>query len=330
MRRKLLVVSMFLSCAILFSLFTVFYQVAELGRSYLLTDQLARHRLIVQGTAGNPFQYRILSEYLVEGLIRTFTSLGISQPITSAFILFRIIQNTVIFLLASLYYKKLGLNPYVTLIGLSLLAFGMTQSLYNSDLAFSTYSDIIFYLAAGLVILHNRAAWIIPIVGLAALNRETSGLIPFMLVLHCLYIKPDKNALKRDIVIGTVALGLYTFVFFSLRYIYGVERRLMSPQGIHLGVEFLSHNFFNYMTYVQLFATLGILPMLAIFAARQWPRSLHAFFWAIVPIWLFLHPFMSSLFESRLLLVPFILIFVPGALFGIEGIKTTQSASWSN
>src|SRR5262249_43587237 len=295
MRRKLLLVSIFLCSAILFSLLTVFWQVTALSLVYLPTEQLARHRSILEGTAGNPYQYRILSEYLVEGFIRAFTSLGVSQPITSAFILFRIIQNTVIFLLASLYYKKLGLNPYVTLIGLSLLAFGMTQSLYNSDLAFSTYSDIIFYLAAGLVILHNRAAWIIPIVGLAALNRETSGLIPFMLVLHCLYIKPDKNALKRDIVIGTVALGLYTFVFFSLRYAYGVDRRLMSPQGIHLGFEFFAHNFFHYITYVQLFATLGILPILAIFAARQWPRSLHAFFWAIVPIWLSFHPFMSSL-----------------------------------
>ena len=31
----------------------------------------------------------------------------------------------------------------------------MTHSLYDSDLQFSTYSDIIFYLAAGLIILRG-------------------------------------------------------------------------------------------------------------------------------------------------------------------------------
>src|SRR5215470_10314104 len=75
--------SVFFGCAILFSLFTVFYQVSELGRAYLMTDQLNRHRYIVQGVAGSPYQYRILSEYPVEGLIRLFTSLDASQPIIS-------------------------------------------------------------------------------------------------------------------------------------------------------------------------------------------------------------------------------------------------------
>src|SRR5437588_6980115 len=115
MKRKPLVVSIFLGCAILFSLFTVFVQVTELSLAYLPTEQLSRHRGIVQGEAGSPYQYRILSEYLVEGLLRVFTKIGIPQPITSAFILFRIFQNIAIFLLVSIFYKKLGLNTYVTL-----------------------------------------------------------------------------------------------------------------------------------------------------------------------------------------------------------------------
>ena len=51
----------------------------------------------------------------------------LAVPIVSGFILFRIFQNTLIFLLAAFYYQKLGLNTYVTLIGLSLLACGPQQ-----------------------------------------------------------------------------------------------------------------------------------------------------------------------------------------------------------
>src|SRR5262249_40146241 len=152
-------------------------------------DQLSRHMNVLQGHAGNSWQYRILSTYLVEWLIRGLRNLGIPHPITSGFILFRIFQNTLIFLLAAFYYQKLGLNTYVMLIGLSLLAWGMTHALYDSDLQFNTYSDIIFYLAAGLIILLDRYAWLIPITGLAALNRETSGLIPFMLIAYGLWTK---------------------------------------------------------------------------------------------------------------------------------------------
>lgn len=74
---------------------------------------------------------------------------------------------------------------------------------------------------------------------------------------------------------------------------------------------------FRYITWVQLFGTLGVLPILAVWSARRWPRPLQAFFWAIVPVWIVVHPFVSVLAEARLFLVPLTMIFIPGALFGI-------------
>jgi hypothetical protein len=203
----------------------------------------------------------------------------------------------------------------------------MTHSLYDSDLMFNTYSDIIFYLAAGLVILYNRNAWVIPIVGVAALNRETSGLIPLMLVLHSLYIKTETTSLTRQIMIAMFGLGLYALVFFTLRYIYG-EQPLILPYGNHLGFELFRFNMFRYITWVQLFATLSVMPILAVLSPRHWPPSLQAFFWAIVPIWLAVHSFCSVLAETRLLLVPFILVFVPGALFGM--VSTPPNSVWES
>jgi len=109
---------------------------------------------------------------------------------------------------------------------------------------------------------------------------------------------------------------LYAIIFLSLRQLYG-EQPLYTAYGNQLGIETFVYNISRYITWVQLFATMGLLPIMAIFSFHQWPDSLRAFFWAIVPIWFLVHPFVSIIAETRLFLVPFALIFVPGALFGI-------------
>jgi hypothetical protein len=323
-KNQQIAVLIILCCAVLFSLLTVFAQVRELGLPYLEGGQLSRHMNVLRGKAGDAWQYRILSTYLVDWLIRGLTHLGFPHPVASGFILFRIFQNTLIFLLTAFYYQKLGLNTYVMLIGLSLLAWGMTHALYDSDLQFNTYSDVIFYLAASLIILHGQYSWLIPVTGLAALNRETSGLIPFMLIAYSLWTKPSKKPQKSAILIASICCALYAIIFLSLRHVYG-EQPLILAYGNRLGGETFVYNISHYRTWVQLFATMGILPLMAIFSFHQWPDSLRAFFWAIVPVWFLVHPFISIMAETRLFLVPFALIFVPGALFGVanKSLKTS-------
>lgn len=317
-RGRLLEGVIFLGCAFLFSLFTVFVQVKALGLSYLEEGgQIQRHVAVLQGTAGDPWQYRVLAEYLVEGVIRVFHRAGIPRPIASAFISFRVFQNVLIFLLAAIYYRKLGINTYTVLIGLSLLAWGMTHSLYDSDLQFNTYFDVIFYLLAGIFTLHGRYGLLIPLSGLAALNRETSGLIPFMPIsVHVLSRPRNRYLLRKVAMISAAALLVYAGVFIGLRVFYG-RRPLITPYGNSPGIELLRYNLGRYITWVQLFATLGLLPILALLSMPRWPRTLYAFFWAIVPIWFAVHLAASVMAETRLFLVPHALVFIPGALFGL-------------
>src|SRR5690349_18573899 len=118
-----------LVCVILFSVLTVYLQVMALEK---------------------PFMY-----YLEQGLqIQRHTA--IPHPIASAFVSFRFVQNLLIFVLAYLYYRRLGLSSIYALLGLALLAWGMTYAYYDSDLQFNTYFDIIFYLLAGLIVLAAR------------------------------------------------------------------------------------------------------------------------------------------------------------------------------
>ena len=310
-------------CAIVFSLLTVALQVrASGGVAYLEGEQLKRHNAVIQGTTGNPYQYRVLSEYLVEGVIRVLRTARCPFPVVSAFITVRLIQNMFLFVLAAFYYKALGLDTYLSLIGISLLAWGMTHAFYNSGLSFNLYFDVMFYLSAGLVILHRKYLWILPITGLAALNRETSGLIPLMVFADYACGKKEKYEIKNILFVAVIALVVYGIVFFSVRQIIG-PRRLITAARQQPGLEFFMYNIRQHDTWLQLVATLGILPVMAVCSIRKWPCPLKGFFGIIVPIWMVIHFFGSAVAETRLFLVPHALIFIPGTLCGIERYHVT-------
>lgn len=312
-RRRLALLLIILCCSSLFGLLTVYVQQQYLTIRYLEEGyQIKRHTAVLQGTSANAWQYRVLSEYIAEGFILAFTRLKVPHPVASAFLSFRLLQNTLIFLLAALYYKKLGLSTYSALIGLSLLAWGMTHAVYHSDLSLSTYSNIIFYLAAGLIILHNKDEWIIPVTALAALNIETCGFIPFMLLASRVRFRPRIHIPKRVVLITAISLAVYVIVFVGLRYIYGMNRPLTGP----VGIELIRMNFFNFKAWLQLFATLSILPIMAVLAFRFWPPVLRAICLAVVPMWFIIIPFTGGIIETRHYLVPLALVFVPGALLG--------------
>jgi len=315
---KFFSIAFILICVILFSVLTVYMQVMSLEKPFLYYLeqglQIQRHTAVLDGTAGNPWQYRILADVLVEGTLHLFQNLDIPHPIASAFVSFRFVQNLLIFLLAYLYYKKLGLSSAYALIGLSLLAWGMTYAYYDSDLQFNTYFDMIFYLLAGLIIVLNKPLWMIPLMIFAALNRETSGLIPFMSLVLILPRSTESPRRKTIVIIAAVSLAIFAAIFVGLRFVFP-NQTMSVPRGHVMGLDLLQYNLFRAITWVQLFATLSIIPALALLAYRNWHPALKIFFWVIVPVWLLIHPFTSVMAETRVFLVPQVLIFIPGALF---------------
>ena len=328
MERKPVFISIVLACSLLFSLFTVYVQATALGLKYLEGRQLDRHHAVLEATAGNPWQYRVLPEVLVEGALRATSSLHFPRSTALAFVAVRVFQNALIFLLAAFFYRKLGLSTYVLLIGLSLLAWSMTHSLYDSDLQFNTYFDIVFYLAAGLLVLYEKDVWIIPLTGLAALNRETCGLIPFMLVAARCQLRPKFSVPRKALLTTGIALAIYGVIFAALRFHYGPQK-LLVPYGHQPGLDLLWFNAGRYVTWVQLFAMMGLLPILALLSVRRWPRILQMFALAIIPAWFLVHLFFSTAqwAESRYFLVPQALIFIPGVLFGIVNSRNEHSSS---
>lgn len=306
-------IALVIVAGLLLGLFTTSEYVKARGVDYLEQgSQLTRHQSVLEGRAGNPWQYRVFAPYLVELVLKLFERLHVPRHNAAAFIAFRVIQDTLILLLSYAYYRKLELSLSYALIGMALLAWGMSYSHHNSDLQFNTFFDIIFYLLAGLCILHRRFIWLVPITALAALNRETSGLIPFLLLGVSVFAL-QKGSLRKVMPVFTTAFVAYVAVFVGLRLVYG-SREFMAPHGHYPGLDLLWFNVSRAVTWQRLIATLSVVPVVAMIGYRKWPLELRAFFWVIVPIWFAVHAVGSVMAETRLLLVPQAMVFIPGAL----------------
>ncbi len=307
--------------ALLLSLFSVFLHLKALGRAYLLAYQVPRHQALLAGTAGNPWQYRVLSAWLVEGANRLLALGGVSNPLLAAFIAVRVSEQVAVFVVAWVYWRALGLSSAASFIGLALLGWSVSYSNYGSDLQFNTYLDVLFYLLAALAVARQRLGWLLPITLLAALNRETSGFIPFLPL-----AVPGALAQPRRWAWVAAALAVYASVFVGLRLAYG-HQELIVPYGHQPGIDLLLYNVRRARTWVQLVGTFSILPFLALAAYRRWPDLLRGFFWLLVPLWFAIHWVGAVMSETRLLLVPLALVLLPGALFLLSEKEPSQAAA---
>lgn len=304
---------------VLLSLLAVFNQVKALGLSWQETHYTARLEAVLHGDAGSPWQYRLLSDAVTVAVYRCLEAVGVPRPVGVAFVGIRIVQNIVLLLLALYLYRLLGIGYYLGLLGAMALAWAMTQTNYNSDLSINLYSENILYLLAAIAVLRGRALWLPCITLVAALNRETSGLIP-CLALAALAPLPTGVLVPRAKVFQSLTAGLaiYGVVFVLLRLVLGARGWELHPDGAVQGWSLFVYNLGFLRSWVHLGATFGILPLLAFAGWRDWPRALQIWCVVLVPVWFVVHFFYGAVAETRLFLVPLVLVFTPGALFAVQ------------
>jgi len=275
--------------------------------------QMLRHEVLLDGQAGNPWQYRVLAPYLAEGLLQISDSVGVPRPALVVFIGLRILQNIVLFGLAYIFYNTyLKYDRWVTTLGLLMLAWGSTHSGYGSDLSHNTYFDVIFYLIAAILIFEKQWPWFIVLTSLAALNRETSGLIPLMGA-SALYFYYQEKSFNRHYLYMGFSMAAFAVIFIGLRLYWDIQ-----GTDERFGLFGLTSNLQDPRAWMLLAATLGVTPLFALVFYQQWHPLLKLFFWLIVPIWVGIHLFTSIIAETRLFLVPYALVLIPAALSGFR------------
>ena len=242
------------------------------------------------------------------------------------FVGFRFLENLVVFWLVFQFLSHFVKNYPLKLIAILLLALFMGNSVVDSDYTFNTYMDIIVYLLAALVILQKYSIWwILPITIVGALNRETSILIPAL----AFCAKTDwkkwpnlgKILFEDRSLFGVTAISYVVFIviFISLRVHYGYEPA--STWRVPAGWPMLKLNLFSaasVKTYMEMFGVFGFLPVWSILLYRQMSPMLRIFFWVLVPVWFVIHIASAIGFQSRLYLVPTILVFMPAVFEYIE------------
>jgi len=314
--------------ALVLSVYFVHYQITFMGLEWYETVQWERTLRVINGESGTPWQYRLFTEGMVYGLVQLFDGAGIERPIGAAFILFRFLQTVLTLCLALWYYRVLGLKLLESLLGVSLLVWGMCHGLYDTDMTFNTYTDMSLFLAAGLLMLYQRPLWLLPLMCIAPFNRETSGCIPVMLLFSAMTFSPrPKLPPRRILYIAVGGLLLWFAIVGGLRLVYGMRPYIVPTAGKKPILPLLTFNLTWWRTWVFLFATLGLLPLMALASWKHWPQPLRRFFWAVVPVWFPAHFALAHAPETRLFLVPQVLIFIPGALLGLRAIQGPSTDS---
>jgi len=242
------------------------------------------------------------------------------------FVLFRFAQHLLIFWLAFRYFSGFVKNQFLNFFGLVFIALIMGNTVADSDLSFNTYADVILYLALGIVIVESRSKWwVLLLTILGAFNRETSLLIPVLYFVSQLDFAdwPDLKMmlLKQKSVIALTAssLILFSVIFFAIRYYYGYQPPTV--WRVPAGFQMLKLNLFSSVsvkTYNEMFGVFGVLPVLVLFMFRSMSPLLIRFFIVLVPVWFGIHFWSVVSYQSRLFLVPTLLIFLPATLAFIE------------
>jgi len=292
---------------------------AFMGLAWYETVQWERTQQVMRGESGTPWQYRLFTESIVAGAVHLLDWAGSERPVALAFVAVRLCQNALAFTLAAMFWSRLGLSAPQCLFGLALLGWGMGHALYDGDLTFNTYTDMSLFLTAGLLIQGRRLWWLVPLMCIAPFNRETSGCIPFMLLFSQLRFHEFRPSVSREaLLIFVVTLALWAGIVGGLRLVYGIRPYIVPTAGVAPILPLLTFNLSWWRTWVFLFATLGLLPLLALASWRGWPENLRRFFLAVAPVWFPLHFMLAHAPETRLFLAPHTLLFVPGALLGLH------------
>ncbi|MGB3006841.1 MAG: hypothetical protein WBC06_10045 [Chitinophagaceae bacterium] len=325
-----------------------------------------RHIALIEGRSEyyNPWQYRMLCPMIIEGfkwiydnsvdkiypieekINFQFTETSEPTPETREFIqllqtkgavkymfvflFFRFLLNFSVILLAFFLWRFFIKNEWLIFFGLMFISLAMGNAVIASDLTFNTYLDNIFYLFAACIIVYKKdPKLLIPVIFFAALNRETSMMIPFLYFIS----KTDFSAFKirmfnlRSIRFPQPSIWFFTailyVIFFALfsgiRLYYGYQ----PPQDwkVPSGLQMLKLNLFSSVgvkSYFEMLGVFSVIPLLILYKFKSFPLLLRVWFLGIVPAWFFVHLFTVVTYQTRLFLVPTILIFMPMLLWMIE------------
>lgn len=325
-----------------------------------------RHRAVIEKRSEyyNPWQYRILCPYTIEGLLRLYNAtVDKVYPVEEKFhfaiqstsgttdetdkfvklmqtpgaikymiifILFRFFEHLLIFYLAWKLWNYFIKSKWLIFLGINFLALALGNAVAVADLSFNTYMDIILYLVtANLIVYKKNPAILVPITILAAFNRETGILIPALyFISQTDFTKFYFNKIRlKDINLPNGKTWLLTIIMYAIFFAIFIGLRMhfgYKPQQVwkaEAGWPMLKLNLFSAVgikAYMELIGTFAVIPLLILYRFKTFPHLLKKWFLFMVPLWFAVHYVSVVAYQTRLFMVPFVMIMMPMLLWFIE------------
>jgi hypothetical protein len=234
----------------------------------------------------------------------------------------RFVQCLLIFGLSYVLYRQLGLAHRTCLLGLGLLAGVISLSLGSlgpSTFSLDRFTDTIFYLIASLLVLAHKERLIIPLMVLAVANRETSVFIPALILAH-------RGVRSRSAAMtATLAWVVGAATWFGIHSYYGPQPR---SEESYWGPDMFLHSLSMPAQVAYFFATVNLMPLLAVMALPHAGSFLRRAFWLIVPLWFAIHVWAARLGEGMLFLAPITIVLVPLLLQGLQHRPKYAPVEW--
>jgi Dolichyl-phosphate-mannose-protein mannosyltransferase len=291
-----------------------------------IVNAISDHNLVMAGTAGSPWQYRVLSDYLIEAVFKVVAAAQNRTPYLyglTGFLLFRGAQELCIFGLGFVYFRKLGLGVMRSVVGLAVVCTAMVVGQIQTNWQLDAYTELILYLLAAIFVLSRRWALVVPVAVLAALNRETGVFIPLM-PLALMNVRAPRS-LQNLVIYRTVSISLVLFVLIRVVLFFALPSQDTSTRLIP---EDLVSSIKMEGPFVYVAIALGTLPFVGALGLPTGSPFLRYLFWLIIPVWMVTHAWGNMVMAPIPFLVPLALVIVPSALFGAAALL--QKTEWGS
>lgn len=265
----------------------------------------ALHEQVMTGNAPAPIQYRVMVYYLAEGLTR------IGVAFNTAYLLIRF---TFIFLSAWMMNGLLRrwFVPVAAMAGTLMLLACIPLTFLRYYMQPMDLPNLFFYLAGCRLIAARRDWWVLPLMCLAMLNRESAIMLVAVYTLFRYDELPFKTIAVRSGVLAAAGLGTYSL----LRAVFHLKK-------YYADVFYLYSNLTNPTVYVCAAALFGALVLPAFSGYDAKPKFVRRWL-MFIPFFLAIHFSLTILAEPRLWL-PVLPPLIAAALWYVMGDELKMS-----
>jgi hypothetical protein len=246
------------------------------------------------------------------------------------FLFFRFCLNFFVFVFSFCLWSYFIKNHWLIFLAQMFLSLAMGNAVIASDLTFNTYLDNVFYLLAACMIVYRKNPyWFVPLIIFAAFNRETAMLIPalyFVSQINFSNFSTSAFSVKNIVlpktnvwVLTCLMYVLFISIFAGVRMYYGY----VAPQvwKVPTGLPMIKLNLASAVAgkaYFEMIGVFSVIPFIILYTFKRHLLLLRVWFITIVPLWFAVHIYSVVIYQTRLFLVPTILVFIPMMLWLIE------------